>query len=87
MTFPQNVVKFTYGKGGEDMAKARVKVVSETSTGLNNKVKINGTTYTNNQAYNKAIKGEVPGYHGVKRSDGTKFIRSNPDSSTKNNLD
>ena len=68
------------------MVKSNVKVVSETSTGLNNRVSINGRTYTNNQAYQKAIKGEVPGYHGVKRSDGTKFIRSNPDSSKKNNL-
>lgn len=69
------------------MAKARVKVVSETSTGLNNRVSINGTTYTNNQAYNKAVRGEVNGYHGVKNSDGTKFIRSNPDGSKNNNLD
>ena len=68
------------------MAKSNVKVVSEASTGLNNRVSINGRTYTNNQAYQKAIKGEVPGYHGVKRSDGTKFIRSNPDGSKKNNL-
>ncbi|MFR2885103.1 MAG: DUF3892 domain-containing protein [Merdibacter sp.] len=68
------------------MAKSNVKVISETSTGLNNRVSINGRTYTNNQAYQKAIKGEVPGYHGVKRSDGTKFIRSNPDGSKKNNL-
>ena len=68
------------------MAKSNVKVISETSTGLNNRVSINGRTYTNNQAYQKAIKGEVPGYLGVKRSDGTKFIRSNPDGSKKNNL-
>ena len=68
------------------MAKSNVKVISEASTGLNNRVSINGRTYTNNQAYQKAIKGEVPGYHGVKRSDGTKFIRSNPDGSKKNNL-
>lgn len=53
------------------MARARVKVVSETSTGLNN----------------KAVRGEVNGCHGVKNSDGTKFIRSNPDKSTNNNLD
>lgn len=69
------------------MTKARVKVVSETATGLNNRVSINGKTYTNNQAYNKAVRGEVNGYHGVKNSDGTKFIRSNPDSSKNNNLD
>lgn len=54
------------------MARARVKVVSETSTGLNNRVSINGVVYTNTQAYNKAVRGEVNGYHGVKNSDGTK---------------
>lgn len=69
------------------MVKAKVKVVSETSTGLNNRVSINGHIYTNNQAYNKAVRGEVPGYHGVKNSDGTKFIRSNPDNSSKNNME
>ena len=69
------------------MARARVKVVSETSTGLNNRVSINGVVYTNTQAYNKAVRGEVNGYHGVKNSDGTKFIRSNPDKRTNNNLD
>lgn len=68
------------------MANAKVKVVSETSTGLNNKVSINGQTFTNNQAYNKAVRGEVEGYHGVNNG-GTKFIRSNPDSSKNNNLD
>lgn len=66
--------------------KANVKVVHETDTGLNNRVSINGATYTNNQAYNKAVKGEVPGYHGVNNG-GTKYIRSNPDSSKNNNLD
>ncbi|WP_220452406.1 DUF3892 domain-containing protein [Dielma fastidiosa] len=69
------------------MPKAKVKVISETPTGLNNRVSINGTQYTNNQAYNKAVRGEVPGYHGVKNSDGTKFIRSNPDGNKNNNLD
>lgn len=69
------------------MPKAKVKVVSETSTGLNNRVSINGQIYTNNQAYREAEKGNVPGYHGVKRTDGTRFIRSNPDGSKRNNLD
>lgn len=69
------------------MPKAKVKVVHQTDTGLNDRVSINGTTYTNNQAYNKALKGEVEGYHGVKTSDGTKFIRSNPDGNKNNNLD
>lgn len=66
--------------------KAKVRVVRESDTGLNTRVEINGTTYTNIQAYNKAVRDEVPGYHGVKNSDGTRFIRSNPDSSKNNNL-
>lgn len=68
------------------MPKAKVKVVQETPSGLNKKVSINGTTRTNNQAYDDAKKGNVPGYHGVKNSDGTKYIRSNPDKSKNNNL-
>ena len=68
------------------MAKAKVKVVHQTDTGLNDRVSINGVTYTNTQAYNKAMRGEVPGYHGVK-SGNTKYIRSNPDDSKNNNLD
>jgi hypothetical protein len=68
------------------MAKAKVKVVRQSDTGLNTVLNINGTNYTNNQAYQKAIQGEVPGYHGVINSDGTKFIRSNPDSNKKNIL-
>ncbi len=68
------------------MRRASVKVVKESPTGLNVKVSIGGTVCTNNQAYNKAKRGEVPGYCGVKKSDGTKFIRSNPDKSKSNNL-
>lgn len=65
--------------------RANVKVVSESNTGLNNRVSINGQTYTNNQAYRMAVKGDVPGYHGV-NNNGTKFIRSNPDKNKNNNL-
>lgn len=68
------------------MGKAKVKVIHQTKTGLNDRVSINGVTYTNNQAYNKAMRGEVSGYHGVKHGN-TKFIRSNPDDSKSNNLD
>ena len=64
------------------MTKAKVRVVSETSTGLNSRVSINGKIHTNTQAYNRAVKGNVEGYHGVNRN-GTKFIRSNPDTSIK----
>lgn len=69
------------------MAKAKVTKVHETNTGLNDRVNINGTIYTNNQAYNRAKAGKVDGYHGVKNSDGTKYIRSNPDSSKNNNIE
>lgn len=69
------------------MARAKVKVITETNTGLNNRVSINGKIYTNTQAYNQAKKGNVEGYHGVVNSDGTKYIRSNPDNSKGNNLD
>lgn len=69
------------------MTKAKVKVIKESESGLNKKVSINGVEYTNNQAYTKAKKGEIDGYHGVKNSDGTKFIRSNPDNAKNNNLD
>lgn len=65
--------------------KTIVKVEHQTPTGLNDRVSINGHTYTNIQAYNKAKKGEIPGYHGVDNN-GTKFIRSNPDNNKRNNL-
>ena len=69
------------------MAKAKVEKVKESNTGLNIVVKINNVNHTNNQAYNKAKKGEVSGYHGVKNEDNTKYIRSNPDNSKKNNIE
>ena len=65
--------------------RAYVIVVRESYTGLNNRVSINGQTYTNNQAYRMAVNGKVPGYHGV-NNNGTKFIRSNPDNNKNNNL-
>lgn len=69
-----------------NIAKAKVKVLEESETGLNKKVSINGVTYTNNQAYKKAKQGKVDGFHGVESSDGIKFIRSNPDKIKNNNL-
>lgn len=69
------------------MRKARVEVVKESESGLNTVVKINGVEHTNNQAYTRAKKGEVPGYHGVKNEDGTRYIRSNPDDSSNNNIE
>lgn len=72
-------------KRGGIMRRANVKVVEETSTGLNRKVSINGEVMTNNQAYKKAVAGEIPGYTGV-NNNGTKYIRSNADGNPKNNL-
>ena len=69
-----------------NIARAKVKVKSETDTGLNNIVNINGIDFTNTQAYDKAKKGNVEGFHGVINKDGTKFIRSNPNKSKKDNL-
>lgn len=66
--------------------RANVHKVSETDSGLNKQVSINGVIYTHNQAYAKAKKGQVPGYHGV-NNHGTKFIRSNPDRNKSNNLE
>lgn len=69
------------------MTKAKVEKVKESNTGLNVVVKINNVNHTNNQAYNKAKKGEVLGYHGVKNENNEKYIRSNPDNSKKNNIE
>lgn len=69
------------------MNKAKVFKISETKTGLNNLVSINGSIYSNNQAYTLAKNNMVPGYCGVKNENGTKFIRSNPDNSVKNNIE
>jgi hypothetical protein len=67
--------------------RANVKVVSETSSGLNNKLNVNGTIMTNTGAYRETKKGDIPGYVGVKKDDGTKYIRSIPDGNKKNNLE
>ncbi len=67
--------------------KPKVKVIHETDTGLNDRYLINGKKMTNNQAYNKAKNNGIPGYHGVKNADGTRYIRSNPDGSKNNNIE
>lgn len=69
------------------MNKAKVSKISETESGLNNLVSINGAIYSNDQAYILAKNNMVPGYCGVKNEHGTKFIRSNPDSSINNNIE
>lgn len=67
------------------MKKANVKVLHETESGLNDRLEINGVKMTNTQAYNAAKKGNIPGYNAV-NNNGTKYIRSNRDSTSKNNL-
>lgn len=69
------------------MARAKVVVVHETRTGLNDKLKINGINYTNTQAYKLAKAGKVEGHNGSVTSKGTKYIRSNPDRSKNNNIE
>ena len=64
-----------------------MKVVSQSSTGLNTKVSVNGQIMTNNQAYSQAKQGKINGYNGSISSNGNKYIRSNPDKSTNNNLE
>ena len=64
-----------------------MKVISQSSTGLNTKVSVNGHIMTNNQAYNQAKQGKINGYNGSISSNGNKYIRSNPDKSTNNNLE
>jgi len=76
------------GKEVSKMVKrAKVSVLHQTKTGLNDRVSINGKPYSNVQAYDRARKGKVPGYNGATTADGTKYIRSNPDHSKKNNLE
>ncbi len=64
----------------------KVKVIKENESGLNKKIEYEGKEYTNNQAYEKAKKGEMPGYVAV-NNNGTKFIRSVPDGKEKNNIE
>ena len=69
------------------MAGDKVSDFHETSTGLNDRVRINNRMYTSSQAYGCAKTGKVEGYNGSISSKGTKYIRSNPDSSKNNNLE
>lgn len=81
---------FIYNKvikiGGGNTARAKVSIVHQTSTGLNDKLNVNGKVITNNKAYTQAKRGNINGFHGV-NNHGTKYIRSNPDSKLNNNLE
>ena len=54
---------------------------------MNDRLSVNGKPMTNNQAYRQAKAGKIEGYNGSVSANGTKYIRSNPDSSKNNNLE
>ena len=67
----------------------RLSVKSESSTGLNTKIHDNylGIDMTLKQAVNRVESGMYPNYHvRTISATGQKFIASNPDRSTRNNL-
>ena len=83
MSSPYNEI----GKEVILLAKAHVTKVHETSTGLNDRVSVNGTVMTNNQAYRRAKQGKIEGFNGSISANGNKYIRSNPDKSKTNNIE
>ena len=67
----------------------RLSVKAESPTGLNTKIHDNylGMDMTLKQAVRKVESGQYPNYHvRTVRETGLKFIASNPDRSTRNNL-
>ena len=71
------------------MKKKTLKTIEETKTGKNKKsidLK-NLTRKENKDLIQKAEEGNLPGYHVVKPKNRAKFLRSNPDTKKKNNLD
>ena len=71
------------------MSKKLIKTIKETQTGRN-KESINTKTKIkekNKKLIKKADNGKLPEYHTVKQKDKKKFLRSNPDTKKKNNLD
>lgn len=62
---------------------------TETSTGKNTKSqhKTNKAVQENKELIKKAEKWLLPWYHVVEQENGNKYLRSNPDTKKKNNLD
>jgi len=71
------------------MTKKRLKAIKETDTGLNVRFEdvSSKTELTLKQAIKAVEKGSYPDHHVVERSDGIKYIRSNPDGNKRNNLE
>lgn len=71
------------------ITKSRLKAIEETSTGLNVRFEdvSSKKELTLKQAIKAVEKGNYPDLHVVERSDGIKYIRSNPDGDKRNNLE
>lgn len=69
--------------------KKSLKTTKEAPSGLNIKSMDlkNLTEKRNTELVKMADKGQLPGYHTVKRKGQKKFLRSNPDRTKGNNLD
>lgn len=67
--------------------RTKVTVLHESNTGLNDRLLINGRTYTNNQAYTLVKQGKTTGLVAARNQNGTKYIRSTPDHSKANNIE
>jgi len=69
--------------------KKSLKTTKETTTGKNvESIDLKNLTKKQNEALiKKAKKGNLSGYHAVKRKGQAEFLRSNPDKKKKNNLD
>ena len=66
----------------------RVKAVRRRRNGTIARVKLTtGEELTINQAFTRAKSGQIDNVQAVHREDGKKYIRSNPDGDTKNNLE
>jgi hypothetical protein len=74
--------------GDKKMARKRISVTSESSTGRNQKFhdNYNGNDMTRAQFVREIEQGNYENYH-VRDINGVKTPVSNPDSSDKNNLD
>ena len=69
------------------MAAKKITVTRETSTGLNTHFNVPGQgEVTRGNLANQVEAGQHPEYH-VRRVNGQKIIASNPDGTTRNNLE
>ncbi|OOY18638.1 hypothetical protein BMI86_19810 [Thioclava sp. DLFJ5-1] len=68
------------------MARKKITVTRETSTGLNTRFNVPGQgEITRGRLAEQVERGEHEGYH-VRRVNGRRIVASNPDDSSRNNL-